>query len=112
MGVHIGISERTQNDKYIRKYPYLIASQQLGNILKNYSLHNAIIALPYSLMFSILKTVKQCIERKDIRVLWAFCKGIWLFLKNLPETLAFRSFVQKHRTEKRDAFLFIKPQHE
>ncbi len=102
--VHIGIGERTANEKYTKKFRDTYYAH-LYTIVKNYSTFNMIAAMMVYPLFTILKSLKQAVSRRNFGPIWAFFQGYRLFLINLPFALARRKEIQKNRIVKRDIFL-------
>lgn len=105
--LHIGTPERTDNQKFAKKWK-LIFYAHLYTIFKNYSG----ISLPLGVfgysVFGLLKSIKQSIIRKDFGSLRSYFDGLYLFIENLPTAMQKRKLVQNTRIVKDDIFLKIK----
>ncbi len=106
--VHLGLSERKDNQKYFLKFKEMVYAEPY-TILKNYSFRNLFISLFCNFVFSFLKSLKQSVQRFSIGPFISFTSGYLLFIKNVPVALEKRKEIQKNRTIKEDTFLKIKP---
>jgi len=105
---HIGAAERMNNDKYKKKLKETTFSQ-FYTIVKDFAAYNMIIILIGFSVFSLIKSVKQSIFRKNVTVLLSFFTGCFLFIKNLDKAIKKRKEVQSERINKEDLFLKMKP---
>lgn len=106
--VHIGIEERTDNTKYARKFRDTYYAH-LYTIVKNYGMANMVAAMVIYPLFTMLKSVKQSISRKNIGPVKAFFHGYGLFILNLPHAIQKRREIQARRVIKTDTFLVHPP---
>ena len=106
--IHLGLPERKDAKKYSEKFKWMLYGH-LYSIVKNFSIHNAIIAIVGHSLFMLIKSLKQSLLRLNIAPLMAFFQGYYLFLKNLPVALKKRKIIQSDRKIKKDIFLRIKP---
>jgi GT2 family glycosyltransferase len=106
--VHIGINERTDNRKYRQKFTDMFYAH-LYTMTKNYRLINLIPSIPVYTGFTLLKAIKQSVQRKDPGPIWAFSKGLYLFLSNIKSAFLKRKHIQTVRVIKKDIFLKMKP---
>ena len=83
-------TNRQRIDTWSWKYKYYF-SGMCRSILKNYIFRNLLTYFPSFVLISILKSAKQSI-RKGPLVWKCYFYSIGLFLKNLPETLIYKSF--------------------
>lgn len=102
--VHLGMPERTDTTKYCRKFKELVFSD-LYTIAKGFTRVNAIRLLAGYSVYTLLKSIKQSIQRKDIRPFTGYCFGCYKFIKSIPVIIEKRKAIQGKRIVKADICL-------
>ena len=105
---HLGAEKRESNKDWCWKYRYYFSGYG-RMIIKNYNKTNLFKGLIFFYIHCLLKTMKQTICRRSVRVIYAFIYSNFLFFKNFSNSFKKRAFVQSKRTIKDDIFLKIKP---
>lgn len=106
--VHLGKKRKEDLYKWCWKYQYCFSGITRISI-KNDTLLNLMLRLPFYMLYFILKTIKNTIKKRSARVIWAFIIGVGIFLNNFKDSLRERKQIQKNRKIKKDIFLYIKP---
>lgn len=94
--LHLGSGERKSNLAWCWKFQYFY-SGYMRTIIKTYQKKNLIFSIPLFTIFTLLKTIKQSINRKTLCVFISFCKSIIIFIKNVKDTLLERKKIQRSR---------------
>lgn len=105
---HLGKIRKTNKEGWLWKYGYLFSGIS-RMMFKNYRLKNLLVAFPYWILFSFAKAVRNVIRYRTLRVFGRLGFSIWLFLRQLPDTLKERRRIQSARTVPEDTFLFVRP---
>lgn len=106
--IHIGLSEREDNNKYAEKFKNMFYAH-LYTIFKNYKLMNLMIFLPIYIIFALVKSIKQSIQRRNASTFFAYFSGIFLFIRSIPVAYKNRKKIQLKRIVKDDIFFNVKP---
>jgi GT2 family glycosyltransferase len=105
---HIGYFHRDDLNSWCWKYKYYF-SGYLRTIVKNLKLRNLVFISLNFIIYSFLKTTKQVFLKKSLLPLKSYLHSVYLFVKNLPDTLRQRRIIQSKRVINEDVFLKIKP---
>ena len=105
--IHLGKERKVDNRAWCWKYKYVFSGLS-KIIIKNYNKKKVLTIDPLFLFFMLIKTIKQTVFRKDLRVISSLLFSVYFFLKDLPDTLKQRRVIQSKRVLKNDVFLKIK----
>jgi len=105
--IHLGKERKVDNRAWCWKYKYVFSGLS-KIIIKNYNKKKVLTIYPLFLFFMLIKTIKQTVFRKDLRVISSLLFSVYFFLKDLPDTLKQRRVIQSKRVLKNDVFLKIK----
>ncbi len=107
--IHIGLNERTNTKKYSYKFGMKIFAH-LHTITKNFKFFNALVTITLYVLVFFLKSIKQSLFRFSFRPVKSFFYGVYLYLKNIKQSLKKRKEIQKKREVKKDIFFKIRPE--
>jgi hypothetical protein len=105
--IHLKGRSAVSVENFIFRFKYLFSGHARA-MIKNYKYRNVLLRLPFLLLFIFIKTIRDVIKRKSIKIFYAFLFSLYLFIKNLQETLRQRKIIQGKRIIKDDIFLKIK----
>jgi hypothetical protein len=94
--------------KYYRERYISYIHDMLSSIIKNFQTKNLIIILPSFIVFSILKLLKNIINKKDIKLFLSWIKGYFNFIYNIKRIISDRRKLQKKRMLNDKIFWFSK----
>jgi GT2 family glycosyltransferase len=106
--VHIGTEEVKKIQNYINRFKLLFSGHG-RSMIKNYRLQNLFYCFPIFFLYSILKSIKYSVKKRDFRIFFAFLYSLFIFIKKLPNTLRARKIIQSKRKVIQDIFLSVKP---
>lgn len=108
LNIHLWINNYNNIDIFCYKWKNII-NWQLTNIFTNYRNINLIQGFILFTIFIFLRSIKQSIQRVNIRPFLAFLQWYYLFFKDLPIAIKKRRKMQENRIIQDDIFLKIKP---
>ncbi len=102
--LHIGTPERDDNQKFAKKWE-LIFYAHMYTIAKNYSKNSVFPTLIGYSIFGLLKSFKQSFMRRDLRPIYSYFKGGYLFLLNIRVALKKRKDLRLNFNLKENSFV-------
>ncbi|MDD2870873.1 MAG: glycosyltransferase [Candidatus Gracilibacteria bacterium] len=103
--IHIGMSERQDNNKFRIKFRDMFFAD-LYTMTKNYTKYNLIITIVLYSIFYFIRSIKQSLFRFHIGPFFAFFEAYYLYIKNINYNLNKRIDIQGKRIIKEDIFIF------
>jgi GT2 family glycosyltransferase len=104
--IHHGIEVNTSVVGISWRYKYYFAGFT-RMMIKNYSFKNLLIWFPLSVAWILLKTCKQAVKYRSFKPVFGTLTSMALFIKDLPDSLRQRKYLQSIRKSGIDIYLNI-----